>query len=64
MTQKGTTGKRRIPMTVTFLAMNANPFCPAATTQQGALLKCESRPRIFIALYDTIGEGYYWVDRG
>jgi hypothetical protein len=58
--------KRRIPMTVTFLEMNARPSALPPPQPRGkvALLKCEKPPTHFYRyLYDTIGEGYYWVDR-
>ena len=65
MVQKGTS-KRRIPMTVTFLELNAKPTALPPPQPRGkvALLKCEKPPTHFYRyLYDTIGEGYYWVDR-
>ena len=66
MVQRGTTSKRRIPMTVTFLEQNAKPTAlpPPGPRGKVALLKCEKPPTHFYRyLYDTIGEGYYWVDR-
>jgi hypothetical protein len=58
--------KRRIPMTVTFLEMNAKPTALPPPQPRGkvALLKCEKPPTHFYRyLYDTIGASYYWVDR-
>jgi hypothetical protein len=58
--------KRRIPMTVTFLEMNAKPNAIPPPQPRGkvALLKCEKPPTHFYRyLYDTIGAAYYWVDR-
>jgi GNAT superfamily N-acetyltransferase len=60
------TGKRRIPMTVTFLEMNARSTVPSPPQPRGkvALLKSEKPPVHFYRyLYDTIGADYYWVDR-
>lgn len=57
---------RRIPMTVTFLEMNAKPHCLPPRQPRGkvALLKCEKPPTHFYRyLYDTVGDDYYWVDR-
>ena len=57
---------RRIPMTVTFLEMNARPTALPPPQPRGkiALLKCENPPPHFYRyLYDTIGADYYWVDR-
>ena len=57
---------RRIPMTVTFLEMNARPTALPPPQPKGriALLRCEKPPVHFYRyLYDTIGAGYYWVDR-
>ena len=57
---------RRIPMTVTFLEMNAKPRNPSPPQPRGkiALLKCISPPTHFYRyLYDTVGEDYFWVDR-
>ena len=58
--------KRRIPMTVTFLAMNAKPSVVPPPQPRGkvALLLCQKPPVHFYRyLYDTIGADYYWVDR-
>ena len=59
--------KRRIPMTVTFLEMNAKPSAlppPQPARVKVALLRCEKPPVHFYRyLYDTIGNDYYWVDR-
>src|SRR5881394_834550 len=66
MVAKGTTAKRRIPMTVTFLEMTAKPSAlpPPQPRGRHALLKCEKPPVHFYRyLYDTIGADYYWVDR-
>ena len=60
------TNKRRIPMTVTFLEMNAKPVVLSAPQPRGkvALLKCEKPPtHFYLYLYDRIGAEYYWVDR-
>jgi GNAT superfamily N-acetyltransferase len=57
---------RRIPMTVTFLEMNARPVMPPPPAPRGkvALLKADKPPVHFYRyLYDTIGADYYWVDR-
>ncbi len=57
---------RRIPMTVTFLEMNARPTALPPPQPRGkvALLKSEKPPVHFYRyLYDTIGRDYYWVDR-
>ncbi|HEY4077610.1 MAG TPA: GNAT family N-acetyltransferase [Rhizomicrobium sp.] len=57
---------RRIPMTVTFLEMNARPTAlpPPAPRGKVALLKAEKPPTHFYRyLYDTIGDAYLWVDR-
>lgn len=57
---------RRIPMTVTFLEMNAKPAALPPPQPRGkvALLRCEKPPVHFYRyLYDTIGADYYWVDR-
>src|SRR5438445_1326559 len=65
MVQKGIS-KRRIPMTVTFLEMNAKPSALPPPQPRGkvALLKADKPPLHFYRyLYDTIGAGYYWVDR-
>ena len=51
--------KRRIPMTVTFLEMNAKPAALPPPLPRGkvALLRCENPPVHFYRyLYDTIGE--------
>ena len=58
--------KRRIPMTVTFLEMNARPVMAPPPQPRGkvALLKSEKPPVHFYRyLYDTIGADYFWVDR-
>jgi hypothetical protein len=58
--------KRRIPMTVTFLEMNAKPTALPPPQPRGkvALLRSEKTPTHFYRyLYDTIGNDYYWVDR-
>ena len=58
--------KRRIPMTVTFLEMNAKPSVLPPPQPRGkvALLRCEKPPTHFYRyLYDTIGHDYWWVDR-
>ncbi|HVW73426.1 MAG TPA: GNAT family N-acetyltransferase [Rhizomicrobium sp.] len=58
--------KRRIPMTVTFLEMNAKPTALPPPQPRGkvALLRAEKPPTHFYRyLYDTIGNDYYWVDR-
>jgi GNAT superfamily N-acetyltransferase len=65
MSAKGT-GKRRIPMTVTFLEMRAKPVVLPPPQPRGkvALLRCEKPATHFYRyLYDTIGADYYWVDR-
>ena len=65
MSAKGT-GKRRIPMTVTFLEMTAKPAVLPPPHPKGkvALLRCEKPSTHFYRyLYDTIGADYYWVDR-
>ena len=57
---------RRVPMTVTFLEMNAKPSALPPPQPRGrcALLRCEKPPAHFYRyLYDTIGADYYWVDR-
>jgi GNAT superfamily N-acetyltransferase len=57
---------RRIPMTVTFLEMNARPTALPPPQPRGkiALLKSEKPPAHFYRyLYDTIGKDYFWVDR-
>jgi GNAT superfamily N-acetyltransferase len=56
----------RIPMTVTFLEMNARPTALPPPQPKGriALLRAEKPPTHYYRyLYDTIGAGYYWVDR-
>jgi len=58
--------KRRIPMTVTFLEMNAKPSVIPPPQPRGkvALLRCDKPPNHFYRyLYDTIGNDYFWVDR-
>ena len=58
--------KRRIPMTVTFLEMNAKSSATPPPQPRGkvALLRCENPSVHFYRyLYDTIGADYYWVDR-
>ncbi|HWX90802.1 MAG TPA: GNAT family N-acetyltransferase [Rhizomicrobium sp.] len=57
---------RRIPMTVTFLEMNARPTALPPPQPRGkvALLKADKPPTHFYRyLYDTIGAEYCWVDR-
>jgi GNAT superfamily N-acetyltransferase len=57
---------RRIPMTVTFLEMNARPTALPPPQPRGkvALLRCDKPPTHFYRyLYDTIGKDYFWVDR-
>lgn len=59
-------GKRRIPMTVTFLEMRARPAALPPPQPKGkiAMLRAENPPVHFYRyLYDTIGDTYYWVDR-
>jgi GNAT superfamily N-acetyltransferase len=59
-------GKRRIPMTVTFLEMRARPAAPPPPQPKGkvAILRALNPPVHFYRyLYDTIGEQYWWVDR-
>jgi hypothetical protein len=56
----------RIPMTVTFLEMNAKPTVlnPPQPRGKVALLKADKPPVHFYRyLYDTIGADYYWADR-
>ena len=56
----------RIPMTVTFLEMTARPTALPPPQPKGriALLRAEKPPTHYYRyLYDTIGAGYYWVDR-
>src|SRR6185503_19471405 len=65
MSAKGT-GKRRLPMTVTFLEMTGKPAVLPPPHPKGkvALLRCEKPSTHFYRyLYDTIGADYYWVDR-
>jgi GNAT superfamily N-acetyltransferase len=57
---------RRIPMTVTFLEMNARPTALPPPQPRGkvALLKADKPSTHFYRyLYDTIGAEYCWVDR-
>ena len=57
---------RRIPMTVTFLEMDAKPPALPPPQPKGkiALLRAENPPVHFYRyLYDTIGDDYFWVDR-
>lgn len=57
---------RRLPMTVTFLEMTARPMLAPPPTPKGklAILKAEKPTAHFYRyLYDTIGDGYFWVDR-
>ena len=59
-------GKRRIPMTVTFLEMKSKPVMAPPPQPRGkvALLKVEKPSNHFYRyLYDTIGGEYFWVDR-
>jgi len=59
-------GKKRIPMTVTFLEMHGRPtaFPPPQPKSKVAILRAETPPVHFYRyLYDTIGEPYWWVDR-
>ena len=59
-------GKRRIPMTVTFLEMLAKPAAlpPPQPKGRNAILKAANPPVHFYRyLYDTIGDAYHWVDR-
>lgn len=59
-------GKKRIPMTVTFLEMHARPSALPPPQPKGkvAILKAENPPVHFYRyLYDTIGKPYWWVDR-
>ncbi len=63
---RASSAKRRIPMTVTFLEMNAKPnvLPPPQPRGKVALLRCEKPPNHFYRyLYDTIGNDYFWVDR-
>ncbi len=62
MTQAG----RRVPMTVTFLEMNARPSAPPPPQPRGkvAILRSEKpATHFYLYLYDTIGSEYLWVDR-
>jgi GNAT superfamily N-acetyltransferase len=62
MTQAG----RRVPMTVTFLEMNARPSAPPPPQPRGkvAILRSEKpTTHFYLYLYDTIGSEYLWVDR-
>lgn len=57
---------RRVPMTVTFLEMNARPSAPPPPQPRGkvAILKSEKPPaHFYLYLYDAIGSDYLWVDR-
>lgn len=59
-------GKRRIPMTVTFLEMRSKPSAlpPPQPKSKIAILRAERPPVHFYRyLYNTIGEPYWWVDR-
>ncbi len=60
-------GKRRIPMTVTFLEMHSRPAAlPAAAAQEQDRDPARREPpsvHFYRYLYNTIGESYYWVDR-
>ena len=59
-------GKKRIPMTVTFLEMHGRPSAlpPPQPKSKVAILKCDNPPVHFYRyLYDTIGAPYWWVDR-
>jgi GNAT superfamily N-acetyltransferase len=59
-------GKKRIPMTVTFLEMHSRPAAQPPPQPKGkiAILRAENPPVHFYRyLYDTIGERYWWVDR-
>jgi len=59
-------GKKRVPMTVTFLQMRAKPAALPPPQPKGkiALLRAEHPPvHYYRYLYNTIGEPYYWVDR-
>ncbi len=61
-----TNSNRRIPMTVTFLAMEAKPSALPPPQPRGkvALLRAVNPPVHFYRyLYDTVGDAYYWVDR-
>lgn len=59
-------GKKRVPMTVTFLEMRSKPPALPPPQPKGkiALLRAENPPVHFYRyLYNTIGEPYLWVDR-
>jgi GNAT superfamily N-acetyltransferase len=58
--------KRRIPMIVTFLEMDAKPAAlpPPAPRGKIAIIRAVNPPVHFYRyLYNTIGDAYYWVDR-
>src|SRR5579871_2923975 len=59
-------GKKRVPMTVTFLKMDARPPALPPPQPKGkiAILRAE-KPSVhfYRYLYNTIGEQYLWVDR-
>jgi GNAT superfamily N-acetyltransferase len=58
--------KRRIPMTVTFLAMDSKPSALPPPLPRGkvAILRAASPPIHFYRyLYHSVGDAYYWVDR-
>jgi GNAT superfamily N-acetyltransferase len=62
----GQDGKRRIPMTVTFLRMDSRPSALPPPQPKGrvAILRASDPPAHFYRyLYDVIGSPYYWVDR-
>ena len=57
---------REIPVTVTYLAMEARPIGPPPPSPmlKTALLKCENPPVHFYRyLYAAVGERYFWVER-
>ena len=59
-------GKKRVPMTVTFLEMRSkSPALPPPQPKgKIAILRAEKPPVHFYRyLYNTIGEPYLWVDR-
>lgn len=59
-------GKKRVPMTVTFLEMRSRPPALPPPQPKGkiAILRAEKPPVHFYRyLYNTIGEPYLWVDR-
>src|SRR6185312_5761670 len=60
-------GKKRIPMTVTFLEMRHKPSSalpPPQPKGKVAILRASNPPVHFYRyLYNTVGEPYYWVDR-